>query len=140
MTTYFNSKRILRDIKAIETSNNKTIFLRNNNNNDIGDLEALIIGPSETVFQGGFFHFKIKLPSDYPFNPPTVTFISPRNPDGRLHPNLYACGKVCLSILGTWHGNDKWSPLLTLEKLLITIQCLLDNNPIHHEPAYYKMS
>lgn len=32
---------------------------------------------------------------------------------GRFNPNLYADGKVCLSLLGTWHGGDateKWDP------------------------------
>ena len=32
----------------------------------------------------------------------------------RFNPNLYADGKVCLSLLGTWHGGDaseKWDPL-----------------------------
>ena len=32
----------------------------------------------------------------------------------RFNPNLYADGKVCLSLLGTWHGGDsseKWNPL-----------------------------
>jgi hypothetical protein len=31
----------------------------------------------------------------------------------RFNPNLYADGKVCLSLLGTWHGGDeseKWQP------------------------------
>ena len=31
----------------------------------------------------------------------------------RFNPNLYADGKVCLSLLGTWHGGDsseKWDP------------------------------
>jgi hypothetical protein len=30
----------------------------------------------------------------------------------------------------------EWSPLLTFEKILLTIQGLLDNNPLSHEPAY----
>ena len=32
----------------------------------------------------------------------------------RFNPNLYADGKVCLSLLGTWHGGDsseKWDPV-----------------------------
>ena len=32
----------------------------------------------------------------------------------QINPNLYADGKVCLSLLGTWHGGDateKWDPL-----------------------------
>lgn len=32
---------------------------------------------------------------------------------GRFNPNLYADGKVCLSLLGTWHSTsetEKWNP------------------------------
>jgi len=56
-----------------------------------------------------------------------------------MHPNLYAIpnGKVCLSILGTW-GTMEWSPLLTLEKILMTIQGLMDDNPLAHEPSFEK--
>ena len=35
------------------------------------------------------------------------------NTPDRFNPNLYADGKVCLSLLGTWHGGDateKWDP------------------------------
>ena len=42
----------------------------------------------------------------------------------RFNPNLYADGKVCLSLLGTWHGGDsseKWNPLQS--NLLQVIQC-----------------
>ena len=30
----------------------------------------------------------------------------------RFNPNLYHAGKVCLSILNTWHGRpeEKWNP------------------------------
>jgi baculoviral IAP repeat-containing protein 6 len=34
-------------------------------------------------------------------------------PQVRFNPNLYADGKVCLSLLGTWHGTsemEKWQP------------------------------
>lgn len=30
----------------------------------------------------------------------------------RFNPNLYNCGKVCLSLLGTWSGDkgENWNP------------------------------
>lgn len=33
----------------------------------------------------------------------------------RFNPNLYACGKVCLSLLGTWrgHASENWDPKLS---------------------------
>ena len=56
-----------------------------------------------------------------------------------LDPNLYTRhhktghGKVCLSILGTWSG-PSWTSIMDISTVLITIQSLLDNKPLLHEP------
>lgn len=58
----------------------------------------------------------------------------------RLNPNLYECGKVCLSLLGTWHGknNENWVPeKSTMLQVLVSIQALiLNENPFFNEPGY----
>jgi hypothetical protein len=36
-----------------------------------------------------------------------VQFLTTGGGRERLNPNLYACGKVCLSLLGTWPGHSK---------------------------------
>ncbi|KAL3184390.1 hypothetical protein MRX96_031941 [Rhipicephalus microplus] len=53
----------------------------------------------------------------------------------RFNPNLYECGKVCLSILGTWTG-PAWSPAQSIASVLISIQSLLSENPYHNEPDH----
>ena len=42
-------------------------------------------------------------------------------------PNLYNCGKVCLSLLGTWSGaaGETWNPDSTLLQLFVSIQALI---------------
>ncbi|KAF2582158.1 hypothetical protein F2Q68_00006818 [Brassica cretica] len=58
----------------------------------------------------------------------------------RINPNLYNCGKVCLSLLGTWTGNkrEKWLPQeSTMFQLLVSIQALiLNQKPYFNEPGY----
>lgn len=58
----------------------------------------------------------------------------------RLNPNLYNCGKVCLSLLGTWSGSgcEKWnSAHSTMLQVLISIQALvLNEKPYFNEPGY----
>ena len=60
----------------------------------------------------------------------------------RFHPNLYTCGKVCLSLLGTWSGQEgeKWNPKTsTFLQVLISIQSLiLVDLPYFNEPGYEK--
>lgn len=53
----------------------------------------------------------------------------------RFNPNLYANGKVCLSILGTWSG-PAWSTVHSLGSILMSIQSLMNDKPFHNEPGY----
>ena len=97
---------------------------------------ALIEGPEKTPYEGCLLLFSVSFPSDYPFSPPKVLFLTS---DGRtrFHPNLYVEGKVSLSILGTF-AVPSWSGTQSLSTVLLSIQGLLDNNPLSHEPAYEK--
>lgn len=58
----------------------------------------------------------------------------------RLNPNLYDCGKVCLSLLNTWSGkgNEKWLPeSSTMLQVLVSIQALILNaKPFFNEPGH----
>jgi hypothetical protein len=58
----------------------------------------------------------------------------------RLNPNLYGCGKVCLSLLGTWsgHGCEQWNPAQsTMLQVLVSIQALILNEmPYFNEPGF----
>ena len=62
---------------------------------------AMIIGPDDTPYEGGFFYFHIVLPKNFPMEPPSVKFLTQGN-NVRFNPNLYINGKVCLSVIGTW--------------------------------------
>lgn len=58
----------------------------------------------------------------------------------RFNPNLYAEGKVCLSILNTWNGKpeEKWNAKTSsLLQVLVSIQSLiLVPDPYFNEPGY----
>ncbi|UJR13435.1 hypothetical protein I4U23_000449 [Adineta vaga] len=100
-------------------------------------IHALIIGPSGTPYEGGFFYFIIRCPPDYPIRPPRCRLMTTGNSTVRFNPNLYRNGKVCLSILGTWSG-PAWTPAQSLSSLLISIQSLMSENPYHNEPGFEK--
>lgn len=128
-------KRIMKDIRRVEEAKHPGVFIDYEESN-MTQINALIIGPRDTIYAGGFFYFRLDL-TEFPLNPPKATFLSPPDGSFRIHPNLYGCGKVCLSMLNTW-SKPTWSPLLTIEKVLITIQSLLDDEPIRHEPGFEK--
>jgi ubiquitin-protein ligase len=97
-----------------------------------------IPGPEDTPYANGCFFFDIFL-DDYPKSPPKVCFLTTGNGKVRFNPNLYKCGKVCLSLLGTWSG-PSWVPnQSTLLQVLVSIQGLiLVPEPFYNEPGYTK--
>ena len=81
--------------------------------------------PGPTPYSGGLFSFDIYVPNDYPQVNPKVQLLTTGEGRIRFGPNLYACGKVCLSLLGTWSGPG-WDPSKSsLYQVLISIQGLL---------------
>lgn len=127
--------RIMNDIINFKKSNFKDIFISVDKTN-IKNIKAMIIGPKNTPYAYGFYFFEIDFPTDYPHSSPKVTFKTIDN-NVRFNPNLYANGKVCLSILGTWLGPG-WTCSMTLTSILLSIQSLLHENPIINEPGFEK--
>lgn len=88
--------------------------------NDLFKWEGFIYGPSDSPYQGGIFRLRIQFPTDYPFKPPHVQFLTKI-----YHPNINPTGLICIDIL-----KDQWSPALTISKVLLCITSMLtDPNP-----------
>lgn len=130
------SKRIQREWKVLEKDLPDTIFVRAYEDR-MDLLRAVIMGPAGTPYHDGLFFFDIYFPPQYPNTPPLVNY---RSGGLRLNPNLYACGKVCLSLLNTWSGSgcEKWNPSnSTMLQVLVSIQALVLNaKPYFNEPGY----
>jgi ubiquitin-protein ligase len=129
------SKRLMKDIQNAQDPSiveQGIWYVPDDTNMTMG--HAMILGPQDTPYEGCLLVFRFQFPSDYPFSPPKVTFLTSDHKT-RFHPNLYVEGKVCLSILNTYHG-PTWSGTQSLTSVLLSILGLLDNNPLAHEPAY----
>nr|CAH8829794.1 unnamed protein product [Trichobilharzia regenti] len=102
---------------------------------DMTKIYALITGPFDTPYEGGFFLFMIRFPPEYPLVPPKVKLMTTGNGTVRFNPNFYSNGKVCLSVLGTWQGPE-WTPAQSLSSVLISIQSLMTDKPYYNEPGF----
>jgi ubiquitin-protein ligase len=132
-------QRLLKDVKQVykhPLTDNGIYY--SHDENDMLKGYALIVGPSDTPYYGGYYFFKFNYPYDYPYAPPKVTYMT-NDGSTRFNPNLYKCGKVCVSILNTWSG-DKWSSCQTINSVLLTLCSLLNNSPLENEPGQTKES
>ncbi|KRT85513.1 Ubiquitin-conjugating enzyme [Oryctes borbonicus] len=130
--------RIKKDLMTLYTDTLPGIFAVGDEKN-LKFIYALIIGPMNTPYQGGFFYFVLKCPNDYPIQPPRMRLLTTDGGRVRFNPNLYETGKICVSILGTWNG-PAWSPAQQISSLLLTIQSLLNEKPYYNEPGFDKVN
>jgi ubiquitin-conjugating enzyme E2 Z len=129
--------RLLHDVKnIIKNPLNENGIYYTHDDEDMLKGYALIIGPSDTPYFGGNYLFEINYPPNYPHSPPHVIYCT--NGDNiRFNPNLYTNGKVCVSILNTWRG-EQWTSCQTISTLLLTLCTLLCKDPLLNEPGVTK--
>ena len=135
-------KRIInKDLKEIHSMklNDLGIHIEFNEENML-KANAIIFGPKDTPYENGILYFKIDFPNNYPFSPPKIGYFSTSRI--RIHPNLYVgrshnnfLGKVCLSSINTWSG-PKWTTVMHIGSVLLSIQSLLTKDPLHNEPGF----
>lgn len=128
--------RVKKDLKSIFNDPLPGIFIVPDEEN-LYTVHCLIIGPFDTPYEGGFFHFVVRFGPQYPLHPPRVRLMTTGHGKVRFNPNLYKNGKVCLSILGTWSG-PAWSPASNLSSVLLSVQSLMNEHPYHNEPGFDK--
>ncbi|KZT66751.1 ubiquitin-conjugating enzyme [Daedalea quercina L-15889] len=98
--------------------------------NNFYEWEIMIIGPPDTLYEGGFFRARLSFPEEYPLQPPKMKFLTQM-----WHPNIYADGTVCISILhppgedqyGYEDSGERWLPVHSVESILLSVISLLSS-------------
>ncbi|KAL0210530.1 hypothetical protein RCL1_004966 [Eukaryota sp. TZLM3-RCL] len=138
---YTPSRRVQKDYATVSaySAQNETILMKPKPSS-IMEADVLVIGQSGPYLHG-FFHFHTKFPEDYPFNPPIYKYLTTGGGSIRMNPNLYADGKVCLSVINTWGSEFNWAPTMTQLSVLLSIQSMiLNDNPLYNEPGWQSRS
>lgn len=104
-------RRIRKEHRIMQSSLPDGTFVRSWDSR-LDLLRVLIVGPRNTPYELAPFVMDFHFGSYFPTAPPGSYFHSWTNGIGRINPNLYEEGKICLSLLGTWPGDEKnegWS-------------------------------
>ena len=113
-------KRLKKEIKEIRENPPANCSAGPIDDTNIFKWSATIIGPTDTPYENGVFKLLIHYPTDYPFKPPKISFVTKI-----YHPNISASGAICLDIL-----KNQWSPALNTSQVLLSLCSLLDDpNP-----------
>lgn len=132
-------RRIQKEHKILGTSLPPGILVRTWESR-LDLLRVLIIGPEDTPYEYAPFLIDFHLGPNFPSSPPEAFFHSWTGGMGPVNPNLYEDGKICLSLLGTWHAderNENWSQSKsTILQVLVSLMGLV----LVREPYYSKFS
>lgn len=124
---------------ALPCEHTNSIFVRVDRQR-VDLMKAIIMGSSNTPYAHGCFEFDVYCDNKYPQASPKATLMTTGGGSVRFNPNLYACGKVCLSLLGTWrgHASENWDPKLsTILQVLVSIQALIMSEEVYfNEPGF----
>ncbi|KAK0734920.1 ubiquitin-conjugating enzyme/RWD-like protein [Lasiosphaeria miniovina] len=123
------AKRLQTELMQLMTSPAPGVSAFPSADGNLLSWRATIDGPDDTPYSGLTFKLSFEFPSNYPYAPPTVLFITPI-----YHPNVDFSGRICLDIL-----KDKWTAAYNIQTVLLSLQSLLGepNNasPLNGEAA-----
>jgi ubiquitin-conjugating enzyme E2 J2 len=104
-------KRVMKEIENYKKDKNNRTFTMAFSEMDMQVIYG-IFRNLDGVYSGGEYIIRVKLPTDYPYSPPVVACLTP---NGRFD----AEQNICLSI--THYHSETWCPLITIEKLLMSV-------------------
>lgn len=94
--------------------------------------DVLIVGPRDTLYEGGLYRAQLHFPYSYPEMPPKMIFLSQM-----WHPNINASGRVCISILHPPSSrpltesyelpSEQWSVVQSVETIIMSVISLLSD-------------
>ncbi|KAL2338959.1 hypothetical protein Fmac_013405 [Flemingia macrophylla] len=112
-------KRILQEVKEMQL-NPSDDYMSLPLEENIFEWQFSIRGPRDSEFEGGIYHGRIQLPSEYPFKPPSFMLLTP---NGRFETQT----KICLSISN--HHPEHWQPSWSVRTALVALIAFMPTSP-----------
>ncbi|KAI1825307.1 ubiquitin-conjugating enzyme [Xylaria intraflava] len=118
-----SNKRLAKELQECTSNPPAGMAISLRSEADLQNWDVVLAGPPGTAYAGGTFKITVTFPSDYPFKPPQVNFVT------RIyHPNVTNDhqGNICLAILKV----EAWKPASRVRAVLDALrQLLIEPNP-----------
>jgi ubiquitin-conjugating enzyme E2 G1 len=80
----FGSELLRRQLQELAKNPPEGVSVGLGEDDNMFVWELMIIGPQDTLYEGGFFSAKLEFPQDFPNSPPVMTFLTPMwHPNGK---------------------------------------------------------
>lgn len=112
------TKRIAKEFADCTTAPPPGISITLPSDADLHVWQITVTAPANSVYAPGRFGLVLKLPTDYPFKPPTINFTT------RIyHPNITndSLGNICMGIL----KSENWKPSSKIIAVLEAVRNIL---------------
>jgi ubiquitin-protein ligase len=106
-----NVKRILQEVRDMEGDPDASVVAAPLDD-DLFEWHFTVRGPAGTPYEGGLYHGRLVLPTEYPLRPPTVMLLTA---NGRFEVGV----KICLNA-SSYHP-EEWKPSWSIKTLLVAI-------------------
>ncbi|KAG7092397.1 hypothetical protein E1B28_008754 [Marasmius oreades] len=116
-------RRIQKELQAINSNNPIEGLTVEAKEDNLYEWSCAVAAASDSPYKGGTFRFTLRLPQNFPFKAPTVTFQTKI-----YHPGINEEGAICVPVL-----RDEWKPSVSLSTVLNIIQEKV-NNPSPDDP------
>lgn len=108
-------KRILQELKKINTENDDELFIIAETDNYF-QISAMFKGPDDSPYEGYYFKILMEIPVSYPISPMHAKFVTKV-----FHPNVNMdSGEICIDIL-----KKEWTPAWGIQNVCHAIRSLL---------------
>eukprot|EP00830_Metopus_es_P002305 TRINITY_DN1206_c0_g1_i1.p1 TRINITY_DN1206_c0_g1~~TRINITY_DN1206_c0_g1_i1.p1 ORF type:complete len:816 (-),score=180.49 TRINITY_DN1206_c0_g1_i1:129-2576(-) len=107
-------KRIMKEMTSL-SQNPQPNFYFFPSEKDSSLWKLIQIGPTGCPYEGYTWILTMQFPSDYPFKPPKIRYITPI-----YHCNISKTGTICHSVL-----SHNWSPAITIKEIFIHLNNML---------------
>ncbi|KAM0561885.1 hypothetical protein ACHAPJ_003056 [Fusarium lateritium] len=126
-------KRLMQELQPLQKE--KWVNIETDDTNLFKWKLGLWVVNPDSVWHGAYLKAEMRFPHEYPYQPPTFKFLT----KNICHPNIYADGNLCISILhkpgedeqSGELASERWNVLHGVESVLRSVLLLLDDPEIN---------